>query len=77
MVLKPEKSRLFQQEIEYLGHILSEKGLGMNPKKLEAISKMSRPRKKTQIKSFVAMASYYRRFIPNFMFLTAALGTRA
>ena len=66
LVLKPEKSRLFQQEIEYLGHILSEKGLGMNPKKLEAIAKMSRPRNKTQIKSFVAMASYYRRFIPNF-----------
>ena len=66
LVLKPEKTRLFQRQIEYLGHTLSEEGLGMRMQKVEAIAKMSRPRNKKQIKSFIAMASYYRRFIHQF-----------
>ena len=66
LVLKPEKTRLCQTEIMWLGHQISEKGVQMNPEKIEGITKMSTPRTKKQVKSFVSMCSFYRKFVRSF-----------
>jgi transposase InsO family protein len=66
LVLKPEKTRLCQTKILWLGHIISEKGVQMNPEKIEGITKMSTPRTKKQVKSFVSMCSFYRKFVKSF-----------
>ena len=73
LLLKPEKTRLFQKEIVFLGYKLSEKGLGMKVKKIDAILKMTRPRTKKQVKSFVSMAGFYRRFIKDFSLIAKPL----
>jgi hypothetical protein len=66
LVLKPEKTRIMMKEISFLGFILSHRGLEMDPKKCDALIKMSRPRNKKQIKSFVSMAGFYRKFLKGF-----------
>ena len=66
LVLKPEKTRLCQTQILFLGHQISEKGVAMNPEKIEGITKMSAPRTKKQVKSFVSMCSFYRKFVKSF-----------
>ena len=73
LLLKPEKNRLFAKSILFLRYKLSEEGLGMRVKKIDAINKMSRPRTKKQIKSFVSMAGFYRRFIRGFAEITKPL----
>ena len=64
--LKPEKTRLFMLKISFLGFILSHKGLEMDSQKCDGLLKMSRPRNKKQIKSFVSMAGFYRKFLKDF-----------
>ena len=50
----------------YLGHIISEDSVKPDPKKIEAVSKFPRPKKAKNIKQFLGLTGYYRRFIPNF-----------
>jgi hypothetical protein len=60
--LKPRKCRLFAREVEYLGHVVSEKGISTDPKKIEAV----KPTTVTELRSFIGFCSYYRRFIEGF-----------
>ncbi|XP_043604719.1 uncharacterized protein LOC122577454 [Bombus pyrosoma] len=64
--LQPDKCELLRHEVSYLGHIISEDGVKPDPKKIEAVSKFPRPKKARNIKQFLGLAGYYRRFIPNF-----------
>ena len=64
--LNRKKCTFFQREVEYLGHIVSEKGIKTDPKKIEAIVNWPIPSCKKQVKSFAGFCSYYRRFIKGF-----------
>jgi hypothetical protein len=64
--LKPSKCHLFQRQLVYLGHIISEKGISMDPKKIKAILEMPAPKDKKTVRSFLGMCGYYRAFIRNF-----------
>ena len=68
--LKPSKCFFFKEEIEYLGHVVSGKGISSNPKKIEAVSKWPTPRIVYDVRSFLGFVGYYRRFIKNFSKIT-------
>jgi hypothetical protein len=61
--LKPSKCHLFQKEFLYLGYIISAKGIRVNPKKIAAIIEIPAPKNVKELRSFLGMCNYYRRFI--------------
>lgn len=60
-----DKSEFLRKEIAFLGHLVSTEGIKPNPAKIEAIQKFPIPRTRREIKSFVGLLSYYRKFIPD------------
>ena len=64
--LKPSKCELFREEIAYLGHIINKEGLKTDPKKIEAVKNWPIPIYLTDVRGFIGLCSYYRRFIKNF-----------
>ena len=64
--LKRSKCSFIKLHIEYLGHLISEKGIEPMPDKLTAIKEMLAPRSPKEIKQFLGLVGYYRKFIPRF-----------
>lgn len=61
-----DKTEFLKREAEYLGHIISDKGVKPNPKKISAIQKFPIPQTTKQIKSFLGLTGYYRKFIKDY-----------
>lgn len=66
MKLRIDKTVFCSPKIKFLGFIISEKGIEVNPDKMKAIREYPRPETATACKSFLGMTSYFRRFIPNY-----------
>ena len=64
--LKPSKCHFIQKEVEYLGHVISPDGLKPNPGRVSAVKEYSAPSNVKEVRQFLGIASYYRRFIPGF-----------
>lgn len=71
--MKPEKCQLFKRKLRYLGHIVSESGLQPDPDKTSAIDNWPKQRTETELRGFLGLAGYYRRFVPMFAQLAAPL----
>lgn len=66
LTLEPEKCKYLLPEVENMGHIITADGVQPNPAKIEAVRDFPVPTNPTEVKSFVGLAGYYRRFINNF-----------
>ncbi|GJY88434.1 putative nucleotidyltransferase, ribonuclease H [Tanacetum coccineum] len=59
---KFSKCEFWLSKVAFLGHIVSAEGITMDPAKVEAITKWPRPTSMTEVRSFLGLAGYYRRF---------------
>lgn len=71
--LKPSKCQFFKNSLEFLGFVVTSKGVKPVPAKVEAIEKMKTPENLRDIQCFLGMLGYYRRFVPKFATLAEPL----
>lgn len=71
--LQPDKCEFLRREVAYLGHIITDKGVSPNPDKIAAVTQFPTPKNPKDIKSFLGLVGYYRRFIENFSKITKPL----
>ena len=64
--IKPKKSYFFQSKVIFLGHVLSKEGISPNPEKVKEVKTWPTPKSAKEVHSFLGLASYYHRFIPQF-----------
>lgn len=71
--LSPKKCHLFKRETSFLGHIVSAKGLATDPEKATAVVNWPQPRNTTDVRSFLGLCAYYRRFVKDFAIVARPL----
>jgi transposase InsO family protein len=70
---KPKKCALFRKKVSFLGHVVSAEGISCDPAKIAAVKDWPTPKTVKEVRSFLGLASYYRRFIPNFAHISSSL----
>ncbi len=70
---KLEKCEFDKNEVEFLGYILSGKGVSTDPKKIKSIEEWPRPESVKDVQRFVGLCNYYRRFVNNFAMIAKPL----
>ena len=70
---KLSKCEFWKSEVKFLGHVVSKQGIAVDPAKVEAVMNWERPTSVTEIRSFLGLAGYYRRFIKGFSQLALPL----
>ena len=73
--MKHSKCDFFKSEIHYLGHLISPEGISPLPKKLDSIKHMPVPNSVKEIKQFLGLTGYYRKFVPRFADISSPLTT--
>jgi len=70
---KPSKCKLAMDHCTYLGHVVGGGTIAMEEAKIEALKTYKRPVTKRDVRAFLGLAGYYRRFVPEFAELTARI----
>lgn len=64
-----------RKEVNYLGHVITDKGVKPDPQKIKCVLKFPIPTNAKEVKSFLGLSGYYRRFIQNYGYLAKPLTT--
>ncbi|KAI3510702.1 hypothetical protein L1887_17835 [Cichorium endivia] len=72
---KFSKCEFWIREVQFLGHVVNSKGIHVDPSKIDAIKNWETPKTPTEIRQFLGLAGYYRRFIENFSKIAKPLST--
>ena len=70
---KITKCDFLKKQVEFLGHVVSDRGLAVDPHKIEAIQHWPQPANIHELRSFLGLATYYRKFVQNFSKLATPL----
>ena len=71
--IKPSKCSLLQKSVEFLGHLVSENGISAHPDKVSTILEWPTPCSVREVRAFIGICSYYRRFVKDFAQIAAPL----
>ncbi|KAG8199258.1 hypothetical protein JTE90_003683 [Oedothorax gibbosus] len=71
--LSLSKCHFFRREVKYLGHIVSSAGVQTDPDKTEAVKNWPRPKDVHELRSFLGLSTYYRRFVKGFSMIARPL----
>jgi len=63
LYMKLSKCEFWLEKVTFLGHIVSREGIFTDPQKIEAVRQWTRPKNVTEVKSFLGLFWYYRKFI--------------
>ena len=66
MYAKFSKCEFWIDEVPFLGHVISQGGIAVNPSKVKDVLEWETPQTVKEVISFLGLAGYYRRFIENF-----------
>lgn len=66
LTLNREKCQFCQPELKYLGYVVNSTGLLVDPDKVSALVQIPAPKSVSEVRRIIGMASWYRRFVPNF-----------
>ncbi|XP_070054855.1 uncharacterized mitochondrial protein AtMg00860-like [Nicotiana tomentosiformis] len=70
---KFSKCKFWLDSVTFLGHVVSEEGIQVDPKKIEAVQNWPRSTSAMEIQSFLGLAGYYRQFVEGFSSIEALL----
>ena len=70
---KLSKCEFWLKEVSFLGHVISDGGISVDPSKVEAVLQWDTPKSATEVRSFLGLAGYYRKFIEGFSKLALPL----
>ncbi|XP_062114502.1 uncharacterized mitochondrial protein AtMg00860-like [Humulus lupulus] len=73
MYAKFKKCEFLLENVRFLGHIVSKEGIAVYPTKIEAIRDWRQPKNVAEVKSFLGLAGYYRKFVEEFSNIDAPL----
>lgn len=66
MKIQTDKCEFMKKEVEFLGYIITENGIKTNTKKTEAVTKLKPPKTIKELRSFLGMTGYYRKFVKDY-----------